>query len=157
MTDTGDLKVDGTVSATALEYDDNGTTKNVATELATLRSMIGGSGKTVTAYTTYSDFYAAYTAGQIPIGADVFIYTKGNYSTHCAHAICSGPLRWACEGAITGGAAYDYYSVLQVAKIREGGIDFALEPYYITKVASSSDTEEISAEKIGEIRIISRD
>lgn len=47
MTDTGDLKVDGTVSATALEYDDNGTTKNVATELATLRSMIGSSGVSV--------------------------------------------------------------------------------------------------------------
>ena len=47
MTDTGDLKVDGTVSATALEFDDNGTTKNVATELATLRSMIGSSGVSI--------------------------------------------------------------------------------------------------------------
>ena len=47
MTDTGDLKVDGTVSATALEFDDNGTTKDVATELATLRSMIGSSGVSV--------------------------------------------------------------------------------------------------------------
>ena len=47
MTDTGDLKVDGTVSATALEFDDNGTTKDVATELATLRSMIGSSGASI--------------------------------------------------------------------------------------------------------------
>ena len=47
MTDTGDLKVDGTVSATALEYEENGTTKDVATELATLRSMIGSSGASV--------------------------------------------------------------------------------------------------------------
>ena len=47
MTDTGDLKVDGTVSATALEFEENGTTKDVATELATLRSMIGSSGVSV--------------------------------------------------------------------------------------------------------------
>lgn len=47
MTDTGGLRVDGTVSATALEYTENGTTKDVATELATLRSMVGSSGVSV--------------------------------------------------------------------------------------------------------------